>query len=542
MKMDVPIVFVVLLAIAVLYTFPLAANLSWQFPGFEQSDTCLSIWNIWHLKRVVIEKHTPFVFTTDYIFYPQKPSLVLHNYMMASGLLSLPLQAFFTAHTSMNIIFFLGFILTGLGMYLLTLRCTGNKFAAAWASVTLAFCPYVIAQSCYFLHFSTIWFFPWFIFLTQRFIDSGRLKYSCLAALVYALCLLEDQTYFFLLTLVAAAMAIFWFMRRKKIKPEQTRQVRPCTMNLLIGAAVFLAVTFPYLSALLKETLSMGSSFPVWPDTAVDYFSLHLSQLLRPSSLLSVYRGFPALSLPVILPTNVFCGYIPLFFALYALIHLKDMAAERRAMIFFWGAVGLIFFFIALGPKPFGGNEFLNAVAPYRLIFRGILKQFRIPMRFSLVTMISLYIIASFGVAEFLRRNRQNLLRNASLFFFILALQVIEFLPLPYPLLDLTVPAKYYRLAKQDPGTPVLIIPLGWQSSYKTVGQYDKRVQVYQTVHGHPVFQGQIARIPDKYFDFYTDDPGFRYLMDASNRLPTPEEAERVLEILATYRIKHFLN
>jgi hypothetical protein len=65
---------------------------------------------------------------------------------------------------------------------------------------------------------------------------------------------------------------------------------------------------------------------------------------------------------------------------------------------------------------------------------------------------------------------------------------------------------------------------------------------VYQTVHGHPVFQGQIARIPDKYFDFYTDDPGFRYLMDASNRLPTPEEAERVLEILATYRIKHFLN
>ena len=306
----------------------------------------------------------------------------------------------------MNLIFLLYFTLTGSGAFLLALRYTGNRIAAVWTAVTLAFCPYVLTQSCYFLHFSTIWFFPWFIYLAQRFIDSGKLKYSCLAALVYALCLLEDQTYFFLLSLVAVGIALFGAVIRKKpgAHDDRPRRASLFRRNLLAGAAVFLAISFPYLSALLKETISLSGSFPVWPDAPTDFFSLHPGQLFRPFFLLTIYRNLPFLPLPDALPTNVFCGYIPLFFALFALINYKTLQPEKKAIVLFWLIIGSVFFFIALGPKPFGDIEYVNRLAPYRYVCSGILRQFRIPVRFSLVTMIALYVIASFGVAEFLKQ------------------------------------------------------------------------------------------------------------------------------------------
>jgi hypothetical protein len=522
-----------IILVAVLYTDPLAINLSTQFPGFRQTDTYLSVWNIWHLKKTLSAGHNFFALTADYTFYPQKPSLALHNYTITSGLMSLPFQLIFSPLVSMNLIFFIQFILTGVGMYFLVFYFTKSRPAGLWSAITLAFCPYVIINSCYFLHFSAIWFFPWFIYFLWKFLDSGALKYSCLAGLVYALSLLEDQTYFFFLTI----LAFFMFVSRglEKNKPSGKSYFK----NSLAGLLIFIAIAFPYIGKVLTAIKSSAAGFPVWPDRAIDYFSLRLINLFRPSPLLSVYKELPYLSTSIMHVTNVFAGYVPLFFAFFALLSLKNFVPEKRRIIIFWLVTGAVFFLIALGPLSFGKNQFLNKFSFYNILCSGVLRQLRIPVRFSLVTLIAIYILAAFGVERFMRLNRGKLLSNASLGLFLVTLQVIEFMPMPYPLLSLKVPKVYSELAGRDKDSVILVLPLGWQSSYKTLGGYYKEIQFYQTVHQHPIFQGQIARIEERYFDYYLSQPGFRYLMNAEKRIPLPGEREEVYGLLGKYNIKY---
>jgi hypothetical protein len=522
-----------LISVAVLYTDPLAINLSVKFPGFRQSDTYLSVWNIWNLKKTLFAGHDFFALTADYTFYPQKPSLALHNYTITSGLMSLPLQLIFSPIVSMNLIFFIQFILTGIGMYFLVFYFTKSRAAGFWSGITLAFCPYVIINSCYFLHFSSIWFFPWSVYFLWRFLDSGRLKYSCLAGLICALSMLEDQTYFFFLAILAVLMAVSRAVGNNK-PPSKIYM-----MNLLCGAAIFIIIIFPYAGKVLSVLKSTTTAFPVWPDAAIDYFSLHITNLFRPSPLLTVYREIPYLTTPIMHITNVFAGYVPLFFAFLALLSLKSFDPEKRRIIIFWLLTGVVFFLIALGPLAFGKNQFLNNFSFYNILCTGVLRQLRIPVRFSLVTLFAIYILAAFGVERFMRLNQRKLLSDSSLGVFLVTLQVIEFLPMPYPLLDLKVPKIYSDLVSRDKKSVILVLPLGWQSSYRTLGGYYKEIQFYQTVHEHPIFQGQIARIEERYFDYYLSQPGFKFLMEAQNRMSSPKDQEAVFSLLRKYNIKY---
>ncbi|MBU1853212.1 MAG: hypothetical protein KJ957_04125 [Candidatus Omnitrophica bacterium] len=323
---------------------------------------------------------------------------------------------------------------------------------------------------------------------------------------------------------------VFFFLEKHKL---------PSIKNSIIGLSVFLILTLPYLIGLASKIIAKEASSHIWPDICIDYFSLHIHNLFRPSPILSLYREIPYINVPMKHVTNVFAGYIPLFFAAFALVNLKNISHEKRKIIIFWLITGALFFLLALGPYCFGKDQSLNKFSLYNLLCSGLLRQIRIPVRFSLVTLIAIYIIASFGVERFTKLNKQNLLNNKNLCLFLVLLQIAEFLPIPYPLLSLKTPEIYYKLASQNTNSPILVLPLGWQSSYKTVGIYDKKIQFHQTIHGHPIFQGQIARIEDSYFDYYTQQDGFRYLIDANKRLPTSSETKGVHNILRTYGIKN---
>jgi hypothetical protein len=388
-------------------------------------------------------------------------------------------------------------------------------------------------QSCYFLHFSSVWFFPWSIFFTWKFLGHGRLRYGVGAAIVYALCLFEDQTYFFFMSILAAFIAVFFSARKRASRDSGFRR------NAMISAAVFLLLASWYLTGLIRATASARTKFPIWPDAAIGYFSLHASGLLRPSPLLAAYRTVPFVPTPIIHVTSVFAGYVPLFFACLALLRFNKLVAYKKKIVFFWVIAGSIFYLLAAGPMLFGNDRMLGHFAPYNLLCIGPLRQLRIPVRFAFVTLLAVYIIAGFGLEQFMKTKRLFIRSGACVGSFVIILQIIEFLPASYPLLDLTVPQVYADLAHRDRGSPVLVLPLGWQTSYKSVGYYNKETQYFQTVHEHPIFQGQIARIEDRYIDYYTSQPGFRYLMEAHFREPTPQEKTDVYRILSEYGIKN---
>lgn len=522
-----------LVSIAILYTYPLAFSMRDRLAGFEQTDTYLSVWNIWHLKKTFSQGLDFFRLRSDFIFYPQRPALFLHNYIITSGLLSLPFQAFFSPIVSMNLVFFLQFILAGAGMYMLVSYYSRSRFAGLWAGITLAFCPYVVMQSCYFLHFSSVWFFPWFIFFFWKFLGYGRLRYGAGAAIVSALCLLEDQTYFFFLLILALGMAGFFISRQRKTRDSSFWR------NGAVSATIFLVISSWYLAGLIRETIVTGTRLPIWSDRAIDYFSLHAPGFFRPSPLLAAYRALPFLTTPIIHVTSVFVGYVPLFFACLALLRFNRLVPYKKKTVLFWAVTGSVFFLIAAGPHAFGSGGILKALAPYNLLCIGPLRQLRIPVRFAFVTIMSVYIIAGFGVEQFIRMKRLFIKSSVAVGTFLILLQIAEFLPAPYPLLDLTVPQVYKDLAHLDKGSPVLVLPLGWQTSYKSVGWYNKETQYFQTVHEHPIFQGQIARIDDRYIEYYTSQPGFRYLMEAHFREPSSKEIADVSRILSEYGIRH---
>jgi len=418
-------------------------------------------------------------------------------------------------------------------MYVLVSHYTRSIFAGFWAAITLAFCPYVIMNSCYFLHFASVWFFPWFIFLFWKFLGYGKLKYGIGSAIIYALCLFEDQTYFFLLSLLALSTCVFFSLRKRKTTAFYFLR------NSAISVALFLAIASWYLAGLVRQAFAAQAKFPVWPDPAIDYFSLHAGGLLRPSCLLATYRAIPYLASPIMVVTNVFIGYAPLFFACLALLQFNTFVPYKKKTILFWLITAAAFCLLSAGPLVFGNIPPLKNIAPYNLVCVGPLRQFRIPVRFAFVAIMSIYIIAGFGVERFLKMKRLFIKSDAIVATFLIILQGAEFLPASYPLLDLSVPCAYIGLNKKDKGTPLLVLPLGWQTSYKTVGCYNKETQYFQTIHEHPIFQGQIARIDDRYIEYYTSQPGFRYLMEAHFREPTPAERIDVVRILRDYGIKN---
>src|SRR5712691_1009978 len=99
-------------------TYPLILRATTAIPG--GGDAWQFYWNLWWIRRAVVDLHATPYFTPD-LFFPYGADLHFHTLNLFPGLLALPVVATAGLAAAYNLLVFLAFTLSGYGMYRLAL-------------------------------------------------------------------------------------------------------------------------------------------------------------------------------------------------------------------------------------------------------------------------------------------------------------------------------------------------------------------------------------------------------------------------------------
>ena len=186
-----------------------------------------------------------------------------------------------------------------------------------------------------------------------------------------------------------------------------------------------------------------------------------------------------------------------------------------------WAALGGAFFLWALGPHlmAFGVNTGL--ILPQVLMrYVPIVSNARVPGRAMVMVYLALSVLCAVAVTELQLRFRRGALLTAIAGAAIFA----DYLPAPFPLLELKRPAVYDTLAQRRETGAVCELPLGIRDGFGEAGSLDERVLFYQSIHGRPIAGGFVARLPQRIRLAYQADPLFSALLRLSEAAP-PHDA-----------------
>ncbi|MEZ5286978.1 MAG: hypothetical protein R2712_19665 [Vicinamibacterales bacterium] len=161
-------------ALALVFTWPLAAGLATDVPG-DMGDSLLNMWILeWgaqHLPALAAGRLSWEAFWSANIFYPEPCTLALSEHMVPQALQVAPVLAL-TGNIILgyNLLFLSTFVLSALGAYLLVRDLTGDWRAALVAGLVYGFLPYRIAQIPHVQVLSSQWM-PFALFGFNRYVE-----------------------------------------------------------------------------------------------------------------------------------------------------------------------------------------------------------------------------------------------------------------------------------------------------------------------------------------------------------------------------------
>lgn len=320
---------------------------------------------------------------------------------------------------------------------------------------------------------------------------------------------------------------------------RQVLQPRVLARLGLVGltAAVLFA---PLLIPTLGEILNSGYTLPGWghsENLLVDLFGF-----ITPTSLQVLDRHWVEELDKVRQTTSRFVDVNTVFLG-YATLAVALLAAVRYwRVVRAWAASAAVFAILSLGPLLHinGQSVFdldglqVTFPLPFLLLhYIPLLRENRVPNRFSVLVMLALAVMVGFALSglsrPFERRLRSPALGKwAARFAALIALALIlfEHASIPLPLTDARVPAVYAQIARESGDFAVLTLPLGWHDSFGQLGAEDTRSQYYQSVHQKFIFPGNIQRHPPFLFDYFDRLSLFHSLSQLEFYHPVPEEVE----------------
>ena len=150
-------------AVAIVFTWPLAANLDTRLTGGTGGDTGVYVWNQW-VFRHEFRTNRSFPYFTDTIFGAERPAnLSLHNYTRFQNLLAAPLMGRIGVVATFNVIYLLMTVMTAYATFLLARHVTRSPAESWIAGLLFAWSPVLVTRGMG--HFSLVAAAPLAIFL-----------------------------------------------------------------------------------------------------------------------------------------------------------------------------------------------------------------------------------------------------------------------------------------------------------------------------------------------------------------------------------------
>ena len=173
------------LALAVTLTWPLARDLGGQLPGDPAGDTCVYVWNIWHVSHEVHNGRSPL--KTERIFAATGTAdLSQHNPTLAPAIAAASFVEHFGVVTPFNVVY-LGLLAgCGFGVYLLSHYLTRRPVESWLAGALTAASPCVLARSTEHLSLMALGVIPVFIYAWLRMLDAQAWIWAVTAGVLMA--------------------------------------------------------------------------------------------------------------------------------------------------------------------------------------------------------------------------------------------------------------------------------------------------------------------------------------------------------------------
>ncbi len=525
------------LALALILTYPLVLQFGDHVPGTTiwSMDEYGYVWNNWWFKHAVFDLGTN-PFQTDYIFYPVGTSLVLYTLTLLHLLLGLPIQLVFGLIPASNAELLFALVVSGFGTWLLVrylIRTAGSAsssairdLAAFAAGALFAFSSsrFVYASLGHYNVVATEWvpFYVLFLIETTR---ERQWRHALLAGLFAALALYVEITDGVLLFLFTVVYLLFTW---RQVLADRARGIARLGLIALAAAVVYAPLLFPTLS----EILNSGYALPGWGHAEkllVDVWGFLTPTSLHPfnrhwTQELDAVRQGAARFIDI---NTVFVGYVTLALACVA-------AVRYRKTLMVWVTSAFVFAVLSLGPLlhvngqsvfDFDGLQVTFPLPFLLLHYIPLLKENRVPNRFSVLIMLSFAVLVGFAIAWASQKakgktDRYWALLPATFLFLIL----FEHAAVPLPLTDARVPEVYEQISREPGEFSVLTLPLGWRNSFGQQGAEDTRTQYYQSVHGKFMFTGNIQRNPSFLFEYFDRISLFHALSEKEFYQDVPED------------------
>ncbi len=213
-------------------------------------------------------------------------------------------------------------------------------------------------------------------------------------------------------------------------------------------------------------------------------------------------------------------GLVPLVVLLGHRGSWSDREEARRWKIVVWA-----FVMYALGPFLMFGGHALGLPLPQALArFVPIVENARMPGRAMVGVYLGMGVLMALRLAGLTGKSTSRF-GSPVWHWGLAALLFVDYLNAPMPLTLLDRPKVYERLAQIDDGGAVIEVPFGIGDGLSPgVGDQNRRILYYATIHGHPLVGGFIGRMPPGVAPAYAAMPVVGNLLRLSSGEPRAED------------------
>lgn len=470
-----PIVIVVFVALTAWMALENVRSLATTISAFP--DSYFSIWRLgWIAHQLPLDPKA--LFHTN-IFHPETNTAAFSDIMLLPGLLTAP--AFWLGARPalvFNVLLLAGFVTSALGAYLLVRSLTGSTIAGIVAGIGFAFAPFRFDHYTHLETQVTAWA-PLAAWALHRALRTGSAKVATLVGVFVAGQLLSALYYGIYLGPYLGVLALV-------LAPSvPVARRRPVVVGLVLGGAIALLLLLPYVPAYLdlrsKGGIRSGDEMALYSARLADYLSAPVFSV--PYGWTADIGGNERHLLPgLVLVALAVVGLWPPV----SRVVLAHVLALLFALEASRGPHGVIW-------------RWLELLAPYQSV--------RVPARFALLVLLSLTVLAGFGVARLLARGTRGRVVVAVA----VALMLFEYRYTP-PLdtVPKRVPNVYAWLARQ-PRTVMLGLPIARPNRLDITP--DPKHMYFSVFHWQPMVNGYSGFYPESYWEmthFMLDFPSDR--------------------------------
>lgn len=491
-----------------------------HLPGISD-DEFMHYWNSWWVRQAFTNGQSPFY--TRYLFYPLGVSLVTHNIAWFNVLPWLLLEPIVGGVEAYNLALLLNLTLCGYALFWLAQELSGDSRAAFLAGVIYQTWPFRLTQLDHPNLLSTLWVPVFFLFLI-RTIREGRWRDTLLAGLFFAL---VGYTRWQQLIPVTLTGLVYFACAAPHWLPKNKHHI---LLRLIVAGCVAVTLLMPAVLLLASQTDNGSNLMHKDEETIMQTDVLAYVTPSGSHPLLGKYTG------PLYdryyhdrsggRRVTAYIGLVPLLLA------LAGALVKRRSSLP-WGLMAIILVLLALGPLLRINGQFYPQIPTlYGLLSPiGIIRLMREPDRFNVFLALPVSVLAAYGMQAVLSRIRWT---RTFVIILLSGLILLEYLAIPAHLTPMPrFPSFYTQLAKEPGDFAVLNLPFGPLKA--------KRYMFAQIVHGRPIVQGKIARIPDSAYDYIGENLWLRGLRRTHEIPPELTDVSRQLQALAQDDIRYVI-